>query len=80
MGSRTKSSAKKAYPCEKYFDELGQDERIEDSEERFQVEIYNQLLNILVSRLGECFTSFSAVTKNLNVLSMYWTMLVTELF
>lgn len=53
----------------KHFDELSQDERIEDGEKRFQVEIYNQLLDILVSRLGERFKSFSAVIEKFNVLS-----------
>lgn len=53
----------------KHFDELSQDEKIEDGEKRFQVEIYNQLLDILVSRLGERFKSFSAVIEKFNVLS-----------
>lgn len=48
---------------------MSQDEKIEDGEKIFQVEIYNQLLDILVSRLGERFKSFSAVIEKFNVLS-----------
>ena len=36
---------------------------------RFQVEIYQQLLDILVSQLGERFKALSAITEKFNLLS-----------
>ena len=48
---------------------LSPDERTEDKEKRFQVKIYNLLLDILITQLGKHFESFSVVIKKSNGLS-----------
>ena len=42
--------------------------KMETMKKGFKVATYNQLLDILITRLGKSFEAFSAVTENFNVL------------
>lgn len=53
-----------------HFGELRQDDITEDGEKRLKVEIYNQLLGILVSQFEECLKAFSEVTEKFNILRL----------
>lgn len=43
--------------------------QVEDGQKGFQVQMYNQLLDILVFQLGERFKAFDAIKKKLNISS-----------
>ena len=62
-GTESKFKQEKLHHVKNHFDKLIQDEK------RFQVEIYNQLLDILIMRLGERFEAFNAVIEKFNVLT-----------
>ncbi len=53
----------------RHFDELSQDERIQDAEQRFRVNVYFSVIDILCNLFKECFKSFKEVVSLFHILS-----------
>jgi hypothetical protein len=68
-GVQTSFQDKRMHRIKSHFDELSQDQRIENNEKRFKAEIFNKVMDILSSRLHERFQSFRCVISKFNVLS-----------
>ena len=55
----------------RHFDELLSDERLEDVESRFLVEVFNGTLDILLAKLTETFASLRGNIANFNEIQPY---------
>ncbi len=53
----------------RHFDELSEDERIQDAEQRFRVKAYFSVIDILCNRFKERFKSFKEVVSLFHILS-----------
>ncbi len=54
---------------QRHFDELSEDERIQDAEQRFRVEVYFSVIDILCNWFKERFKSFKEVVSLFHILS-----------
>lgn len=68
-GIEPKFERKRNRWVKKHFDELSQDERIQNAEERFRVGVYLPVIDILCNRLQERFKSFKDIVSLFHVLS-----------